>query len=180
MRRIFLVLGCCCLLASPAWAGGGFSIFGSYSEITENDRGIGAGGRLSLGGESLVFDLTATWLPQASTTIIREGGAPVSDDIGITPLEIGGRYIFSAGNDFRLYLGVGVSYFLVDLTGGQTENEFGFYGLAGFVFGANAKVQLFGELLYRQAEVQVSYGDEGVADVTIGGAGVNFGVTFRF
>jgi hypothetical protein len=168
------------LFVSPAWAGGGFSLFGSYGEITKEDRSIGAGARLSLGGESLVFDLTATYLPQQSTTIFREGGAPVSDDLRITPLEIGGRYIFSAGSDFRLYLGLGGSYFLVDLGGGNSDNEFGFYGLGGFVFGANANLQFFAEVLYRQTEITVDYGHLGRADVDVGGLGLNAGLTFRF
>jgi len=180
MRKIVLVLGFCFLLASPAWAGGGFSLFGAYGEITENDKSIGAGARLSLGGESVVFDLTATYLPQQSTTIIREGGAPVSDDLRITPIEIGGRYIFSAGNDFRLYVGLGGSYFLVDLGDGASDNEFGFYGLGGFVFGANANLQFFAEVLYRQTEITIDYGILGKADVNVGGLGLNAGLTLRF
>jgi hypothetical protein len=180
MRRIILVLGFCCLLAGPAWAGGGFSFFGAYSEITEDDPSIGAGARLSLGGESLVFDLTATWLAQSATIVLRETGSPVTDELTITPIEIGGRYLFSAGSVFRWYLGLGGSYFLVDLNGGKTENEIGFYALGGFVYGADNNVQLFTEVTYRQADVTLDYGSAGSEDLTVGGFGVNAGLTIRF
>jgi len=180
MRRIILVLGCCCLLTAPAWAGGGFSVFGAYSEITENDRSPGVGARFTFGGESLVLDLTATWLPYRSTAVFREAGSPVTDELRITPLEIGGRYIFSAGKDFRLYLGLGGSYFLVDVSGGKADDKLGFYALGGFIFGANARVSFFGEVTYRQADHDIDYGELGKSDVTLGGAGVNAGLTFKF
>ena len=49
MRKALLVLGIC-ILAVPAWAGGGFSLFGSYAQLSDDSEGLGAGGRFTFGG----------------------------------------------------------------------------------------------------------------------------------
>jgi hypothetical protein len=178
MRRIVLVFVGCCLLAGPAWAGGGFSLFGAYSEITDSGRSIGAGARLSLGGESVLFDLTATAFFQDVNT--GHLGLPGTSDVSIAPIEIGGRYLFGRGRDFRPYLGLGASYLLVDVSGGDADDEFGAYGLVGLVFGANGKVQLYGEMVYRYSEITVDYGAYGKSEVEICGFGIAAGFNFTF
>ena len=60
MRKALLVLGIC-ILAAPAWAGGGFSLFGSYAELSEDAESFGVGGRLTFGGHNWVGDLSGTF-----------------------------------------------------------------------------------------------------------------------
>ena len=48
MRKALLVLGIC-ILATPAWAGGGYSLFGSYGSVDNLDFAVGAGMRLTVG-----------------------------------------------------------------------------------------------------------------------------------
>ena len=55
MRKAFLVLGIC-ILAVPAWAGGGYSLFGTWSEINEDASAPGAGMRVSIGGKHRVLE----------------------------------------------------------------------------------------------------------------------------
>ena len=60
MRKALLILGIC-IVAAPAWAGGGFSLFGSYAQLSDDAEGIGFGARLSVGGDRWIGDLTWTW-----------------------------------------------------------------------------------------------------------------------
>ena len=57
MRRTVLVVACLCLLATPAWAGGGFHLFGTYGQINQWTETSGLGARLSAGGEKVIVDV---------------------------------------------------------------------------------------------------------------------------
>ena len=59
MRKALLVLAICSL-AAPAFAGGGYSLFGSYGAVDNHEWALGAGMRLTVGGEHWVGDLTWT------------------------------------------------------------------------------------------------------------------------
>ena len=37
MRRVFLVMAACCVLATPAFAGGGVDLYGTYGEVVDGD-----------------------------------------------------------------------------------------------------------------------------------------------
>ena len=75
MRKIVLAVGCMCLLTAPAWAGGGFSLFGTYGQVNDSVSSGGFGGRVSFGGQRLVVDLTATWFPASNGAIVKNGCA---------------------------------------------------------------------------------------------------------
>ena len=76
MRKAVLVLvGCLVLCAAPAWAGGEFSLFGTYGEVTESNRSFGFGARISAGGESVMVDLTGTWFPAPKCRRLRRRSA---------------------------------------------------------------------------------------------------------
>jgi hypothetical protein len=119
MRKIVLAVGCLCLLAAPAWAGGGFSLFGTYGQINDNTSSGGLGARVSFGGQKLVVDVTATWFPERSGAIINDGGYVINDSLQIYPIEVGLRYLFAPGEEFRPYVGAGASWILTDLQGGS-------------------------------------------------------------
>jgi hypothetical protein len=180
MRRIVLVLGLCTLLAGSAWAGGGLHLFGTYGELNEFEKSGGAGGRISVGGEKLVVDLTMTWFPERSGGVVDSGGATIFDELQIVPIEVGLRYVFAPGKELRPYLGAGVSWFVVDLNTGSVDDEAGYYGLAGLVWGDGVGLDLFGEVIYREATVTADYGFAGDFDIDVGGLAAAVGVLIVF
>jgi opacity protein-like surface antigen len=175
MRRMLIVLGCVCALAAPAWAGGDVAVFGAYGETVDTNASLGLGARVSLGGERAKFDLTSTWFRQASTT-----APPVADEITLTPVELGGRYLFAPGGEFRPYVGAGLSYFLVTTRVGEADDELGFYVNGGFVLGQTQGARVFGEVIYRSADITADYGPAGKVDLDAGGLGVAVGLSFSF
>lgn len=184
MRKVMLLLGCCCLLAGPSWAGGGLHLFGTYGEINEFDRSAGFGGRISVGGESLVLDLTATWFPERDVKVVQEGGITIFDDLQIAPIDLGIRYVFkasgSSGSGLRPYVGAGASFMVADLNTGAVDDEVGYYGLFGCVFGNGVGIDFFAEVLYRQAQVTVDYGFQGSWKVDVGGLAGSVGIVLVF
>jgi hypothetical protein len=180
MRRTVLVVACLTLLAAPAWAGGGFHLFGTYGEINDWSNTAGFGARLSVGGERWIFDLTATWFPERSTKIGEADGWSGYDDLQILPIEAGVRYVFAPKSHWRPYLGAGVSYFVLDLNQGRVDDEVGYYGMLGLLWHGDRGFGLYGEVLYRQADVTYTL-DEGL-DIKdkVGGFAGSFGVVFVF
>jgi len=173
MRKIVLAVGCMCLLAAPAWAGGGFSLFGTYGQVNDNTSSGGFGGRVTFGGQKLVVDVTATWFPKRSGAIINVGGFQINDSLQIYPIEVGLRYLFAPGEEFRPYVGAGASWILTDLQGASMDDELGFYALAGMVWGDGRGIEGFVEGVFRRAQTDVDYGSQGIWGVDLGGfAGV--------
>ncbi len=179
MRKVVLVLGIC-LLAAPAWAGGAYSLFGSYAQITDDAEAPGAGVRFTLGSGHWAGDLTFTWYS-------KEDGVPtiagVSDDLQVIPTDLGVRFFTNPSGGFNLYFGGGLTYFWTNLNDGSISDELGLHGLVGFTAG-KSRTKFFAEANYRYAESEVSYRispDLAVGgDLEIGGFGVNAGVVWTF
>lgn len=150
MRKSVLVLvGCLVLCSAPAWAGGAFSLFGTYGELTENNRALGAGARLSLGGEWVLVDLTGTWFPGVSA-------GEFDDDLQVLPFDLGARLVFAPGSGLRPYVGAGVTYLLINLAERDSEDTTGYYLMAGLNIKAGDRSGLFLEAVYRDAEADVT------------------------
>jgi len=178
MRKALLVLGIC-ILAAPAWAGGGFSLFGSYAQVSDDAEGFGGGVRLTLGGQNFVGDLTWTWYPSDSN-VGTVGG--LSDKLQVIPTDLGARYLFNTSGSFRPYIGAGGTFFYTNLNDGSIDNAYGFYGLLGFNLG-HGMTKFFAEAIYRWGEADVTYYHPvrpltGTMD--LGGFGVNAGVIWTF
>jgi hypothetical protein len=180
MRRTVLVVACLALLAAPAWAGGGFHLFGTYGQINEWTETTGVGARLSVGGERVIFDLTATWFKEQGTKIGQEGGINRYDDLQIAPIEAGVRYVFAPGSHWRPYIGAGVSYFVTDAEVAKVDDEVGYYGMLGLLWHGEGGFGLYGEVLYRRAEVTYRLEDEVSFSEYVGGLAGSFGVIFTF
>ena len=181
MRKTFLVLGICCVLATPAWAGAGFSLFGSYWEVNDDGQTLGIGGRVSFGGEKWIFDLTGTWNPSVDNIVIVEDPVVV-DKLQTVPVDLGVRYLFPTSGSFRPYVGAGGSLFYNNLNNGRIGTEPGFYGLLGFNVGKR-DMKFFAEAIYRVATADVIYDSHinPVAEtVDLGGFGVNVGLAWGF
>ena len=181
MRKTVLVLvGCLVLAAAPAWAGGAFSLFGTYGQVNSDNNTYGAGARVSLGGESFLVDLTATWYPSVNGMVVREGSSAVFDSIQFIPIDLGVRYLFGSGSELRPYIGAGGSYGLVQLGSGEADDEFGYYGVAGFQLGSRPGGGLFFEVIYRWIETDVAAGGAVYESQRFGGlaGSVGFGIAF--
>ena len=145
MRKALLVL-VICALASPAWAGGGFSLFGAWSEMTDDSQSLGAGVRLSVGGQNWVGDLTWTWLQKQSDVHTfasirgRDSGHPDRSrhPVSLQPLGL-----------LNPYIGAGVTFFYNDRQYRDAESKFpGGYGVVGFNFG-RASTHSLQKAIYR-------------------------------
>ena len=180
MRKIVLAVGCICLLAAPAWAGGGFSLFGTYGQVNDYTSSGGLGARVSFGGQTLLVDLTATWFPERSSVVVKNGGFQINDSLQIYPVELGLRYLFAPGEEFRPYVGGGVSWILTDVQNGSMDDELGYYILAGMVWGDGRGVEGFVEGLYRRAQTDVDYGAEGRWSVDLAGFAAVGGIVIVF
>jgi outer membrane protein W len=179
MRKSVLVLmGCLVLAAAPAWAGGAFSLFGSYGELNDSNHTLGAGARLTLGGENLVVDLTGTWYPSVNGLAVKS--ADVFDSIQFTPFDLGLRWVFARGSELRPYVGAGGSYGLIKLGTASADDEFGFYGVAGFHVAFFENGGLFVEAIYRWIESDVVVGGVTYPDQRFGGVAGSVGVSFNF
>ncbi len=179
MRKALLVLGIC-ILAVPAWAGGGFSLFGTWTEINEDASAPGAGVRISVGGQHWVGDLTWTWLEGQDDVSTIPG---FEDSIQIIPTDLGVRYLFNTQGSFKPYLGAGATFFYVNLNRGDADNPIGGYGILGFTLG-QSRARFFAEATYRVGTADVTYQISPVATVTgsmdVGGWGANAGVIWTF
>ncbi len=178
MRKALIVLGIC-ILATPAWAGGGYSLFGSYAEVNDDGQTGGLGVRLTLGGTRWVGDLSFTWYPSVSNVDTIAG---YRGKVQVMPAELGARYLFNPYNKFMPYVGGGVSLMYTSVDNASAKNGLGFYGLLGFNLGTH-RTKFFAEAVYRWAESDVTYGTpasnvKGTMDV--GGFGVNAGVIYTF
>ena len=179
MRKALLVLAIC-VLAAPAWAGGGYSLFGSYGSVDNHEFALGVGMRLTLGGERWVGDLTWTWY-QKVTGVGTVGG--LDDSIQVIPTELGIRFLMNPRGKVIPYLGGGLSFFYVNLNDGNASNPVGAYGIFGINFGGG-KAKFFAEALYRYGQSDVSYrvgGDNQIkGTMDVGGFAANAGVIWTF
>ena len=181
MRKTVLVLvGCLVLMTGPAWAGGAFSLFGTYGQINEYNGSLGAGARLSFGGERLMADVTATWFPSHNGVVAKNGSVEVFDSLQILPLEIGARWMFSPGSELRPYVGAGASYMLVNLSQGDADDEWGYYLMGGFgIFMWDEAGCFYFEALYRKADATLQYGSTSY-DRSLGGFAGSIGFMWNF
>jgi hypothetical protein len=174
MRKALLVLiGCLVLCAAPAWAGGEFSLFGTYGEVTEANRSFGFGARVSVGGESVMVDLAGTWFPARSA-------GDFDEDLQVIPFDLGLRLLFAPGSDVRPYVGAGATYMAINLSDREVDDPTGYYLLAGFSFKAGKTTAVFCELIYREADATVDEGSPSEFEATVGGVAGSIGFYWKF
>jgi len=178
MRKALLVF-VICMLAAPAWAGGGFSLFASYSELTEDVSATGFGLRATFGSEHVVGDLTWTWFPSNDDV---DTVAGYQDNLQVIPTDLGVRFLFNTSGSFIPYIGAGGTFFYANLNDGNIDNTVGYYGLLGFNAGGG-KAKIFAEVIYRYGKADFSYRhatDPIQGELELGGGGVNAGVIWTF
>jgi len=180
MRRVFLVMAACCVLASPAFADGGVDLYGVYGEVVDGEYELGLGARFSIGGTHWMFDIAATGFMEVEDTSIIDQN-PVGDDtFKYRAFDLGLRYIFYEGHKLRPYLGGGLSYAQASATHIRVDGGLGLYGMVGLRYGNDPGINFMAELIYRQAEVEARYALVEERDVTVGGIGLQVGISFVF
>jgi hypothetical protein len=179
MRKALLVLGIC-ILATPAFAGGGFSLFGSYGSVDNHEFAVGLGARATVGGDRWVGDLSWTWYQEVSGVGTIAG---FEDNIQVIPTELGLRFIMNPKGSVIPYLGGGLTFFYVNLNDGSASNTIGGYAMFGINFGGT-NTKFFAEAVYRYGQSDIAYryaGDEGwTGTMDVGGFAANFGVMWTF
>lgn len=180
MRRVFLLTAVCCVLAGPALAGGGVDLYGVYGDVVDGEWEFGLGVRFSLGGTHWMIDAAATgFLDVEGVEIV--SGAPVADEnVKYRSYDLGLRYIFYNGHKLRPYVGGGISYAQVSALYIDFDGGLGYYALAGLRLGKSPGINFMAELIYRNAEVQATYSLVDEKDVTVGGLGIQAGISFVF
>ena len=174
MRKSLLVLvGCLVLSAAPAWALGAFSLFGTYAEVTEDNRALGAGARFSLGSQRVMVDLTATWFPGVSA-------GDFDEDLQVVPFDLGLRLVLAPGSALRPYVGAGVTYMAINLSERDVDDPTGFYALAGLNIKAGDRKGVFLEAIYREADATVTDFDGSEFDEDFGGIAGSVGFYWVF
>jgi|SRR5687767_2783349 len=178
--KTLLIAAVALLLASPS-AAGNLRLFGSYWNTEDADEAVGFGVGTRLGR---YFDLRATYYSDVTADTTPEH----SDfEIQAIPLEAGFVFPFAESANFNPYAGGGVSLVLLDIDGGEVNEELGFYGVLGAEFGDPDGVGFFAEAMYRQMEAKVRDDDDfddvvirDEVETALSGFAVNGGVVWRF
>lgn len=179
MRRVFLVMAACFLLASPAMAGGAVDLYGTYGEITDGDGGLGLGARLSIGGVHWMVDVAATGYQDVESKIDGSNPNP-KEDVKYRAFDLGLRYLFYDGHKLRPYLGFGATYASASAANTAIDGGLGLYGMGGIRLGKTPGLQFMAELMYRYTEVTAKYDLAASEDINIGGLALNVGISFVF
>jgi len=180
MRRVFLMMAACCVLASPALAGGGVDLYLGYGDVVDGNWELGIGARISLGGTHWMVDAAATGYQTVEGATIFDGVEADDIDVKYRAFDLGLRYLFYDGHKVRPYVGAGLSYAQVSAVNMRIDSGLGLYGLAGLRVGKPNGINFMAELIYRWAEVQGSYGLADERDITVGGLGLQVGLSFVF
>jgi len=180
MRKVFLMMAAFCVLASPALAGGGVDLYGVYGEVVDGEYELGLGARLSLGGTNWMFDIAATGFMEVEDTSIIDQNPDTDDTFKYRAFDLGLRYLFYEGHKLRPYVGGGLSYAQASATDIRVDSGLGLYGMVGIRYGKTPGINFMAELIYRWAEVQARYGLIDEKDITVGGLGLQVGISFVF
>lgn len=195
-KRTLCAIAAAIALAGPAWAGE-FSLFGSYWDT--DIAGDTAGGGIEFAfpfNETLALELRASYFEELTDDPLEnafDSDAEVFQEAGIQalPLDLGLRFQFAPGSNFRPYLAGGGTYFLLDSDFGEINDEVGYYAALGATIGDGVGADFFVEGIWRKATARVELDPQELEDIDdidvedhanfdIDGLGVNLGVRWIF
>ncbi len=183
MRR-FVILTLAMLLLAPLAHAGDISLFGSGWDMGDADTVYGGGFRLTGWEGPWAADFTIAWMDD-STYYWNGWGYYYTENVQVTPLELGLRYMLQENRSFRPYLGGGFGYYLTDSDYADVDDSWGGYILGGFNIGDPQSFDFFAELVYRWVDVDAKWhnpdNDEtGKWSVDLAGLAFNLGVVIHF
>lgn len=186
--RYTTILLTAALLAGTSAGASEFGLYGSYWDTdvlgTTAGFGIGAG----FGDGPIRFDLRGSYFPDLSESFddLTDFEGTGNYELEALVPEAGVSFNFLPGEVFRPYVGVGGSYYILDGSHFEVDNEVGYYGLAGFSAGGDS-VAFFAEAIYRRVEATVTDDDleddfdlDNEVDLDLDGLSLNAGVRWRF
>jgi len=169
MKKLAIVFGLTLLMAVPSWAAGiGVGIAHWDTDSAGDDQGLGIKVSFDV-GEKFEIELRGAVFDAFAQT-----GNNALFRLEAAPLDLGFSYRFKPDSKTQPYVGAGGSFIFAnaEFDGGQlpiagdaeVNDEFGFY----FVVGADVAVKdsfgVFGEVLFRQAKLNVSGNAFGFTD----------------
>ncbi|MGH9382616.1 MAG: hypothetical protein ACRD2Z_18720 [Thermoanaerobaculia bacterium] len=181
-KTLFLFTFAVLVAGAPALAGD-LGLLGSYWDTDALGETAGGGVRYAIGDAALRLELRGSYFPDLTedfSELVDDGSGEIEVE-AIVP-EAGIAYNFAPGGSTQFYLGAGLSYYLLDATDFELDDEVGYYGVAGLNLGGRGDGPAFlVEVMYRSVEGTVE--DEDLVrdvDVDLSGPAANIGVLFRF
>lgn len=181
-KTLFLFALAALVAGAPALAGD-LGFFGSYWDTDQIGETAGGGVRWAIGDAALRLELRGSYFPDLTedfSELVDDGSGELEVE-AIVP-EAGVAYNFAPGASTQFYLGGGLSYYLLDATDVELDDEVGYYGVAGLRLGGQGDgAAFFAEVMYRSVEGTVE--DEDLiddVDVDLSGPAANIGVLFHF
>jgi opacity protein-like surface antigen len=155
-----------------------FSAYGAYWDTKDADNALGAGAKLSF---ARFLELRGTYFSDVTADTDPES---LDFEVSAIPLEAGVAFKFAEGERFTPYVGGGVSYFLLDTSEGDIDDETGWYAVVGADIKGSSGFGFMVEGIYRGVEATVRDDDPsdivGDVDIDLGGLGVNAGVVWSW
>ena len=170
------------ILAVPAAKATDFGVFGSYWSTEDADNALGGGAKLRLGR---FVELRGTYFSDVTADTDPER---FDFEVSAIPIEAGLRFDFAENEAFSPYVGGGASYYLLDTSEGDIDDELGWYAVVGAEFARQPSgLGFMAEAIYRGVEATVTEDSDGFPDhvhddvnLNLDGFGVNAGLVWHF
>ena len=141
------------VLASAPASAGSFGVYGAYWDAKDPDASWGVGARVG-------FDFVKYLELEFHGTYYGDFGQDIlgtSVDIRAIPLDGGLRFNFIPEGKVNPYVGLGFTYYFLDVSEGSIDNETGWYAEAGLEIGkGNTKFMM--EAAWRKLDTAISLG----------------------
>jgi hypothetical protein len=176
--RVLLVLVAAGLLSIPAWAGE-FGVYGSYWDTKDAASGYGGGAKVSWG----LFELRGAYFNDVTAKRVPDR---VDFKLHAAPVGAGLKFDLTRDTPVTPYLGAGAAYYLLSTNQGSTQDEVGWYGVAGLDITTPSRVGVNVEAIWHDVRGTVkNLNTDNIhivdrARVDLSGLGVNAGLVWKF
>lgn len=156
MKKILAVASFLALVTVPAWAGGIGIMYSTWdTDDMSDDEGVGFKIEFDV-GQYVDFEIRGAWLDELGTSTQGE-----VFQLEAMPVDVGLSTDFLHDRKVQPFVGGGLSYvFLNAKVAGdsvlRTDDEVGYYLVAGLRGSLTERVSLFGELLRRDLKTEIT------------------------
>ena len=174
-KRLLFCAFAAALFSIPAQAGT-VGLYGAYWDTDEADSSVGAGARVGFDFvDWLELEFHGTYYPDLQGDLV---GFPESLDITAIPVDGGLKFKFAPDATVTPYVGVGFTYYFLDIDDGEIDNTTGWYAEAGLLAGGG-HTRFFIEGLWRAMDTSVALNAID-ANANFEGWCLNTGVNWRW